>query len=641
MRQLTQLEKRLLIILAIQKQMVETGTIGDFSKTINTTSNEIKQLQETLKELARWVGELMMYYIQPLVQNLLGLAIAGREVAKSFNILKGYTLPNFMSKDATSGLEETNEQVDNLLESVESLKKAMLGFDEINVIGASQTNTESTELETIYSEIGKYSSVLGDTENQANGVAESILTWLGYTKQIQDITLSNGETIQETVWVLEELNPKLKEIATIVATVLGTIATFAIGSKIADIVVKFKQLLPLIKGAEAGVTATAGSVAGIVAGVTAVVALIVASFVDVYKNNEKFAKSVNNTIDRIKNSILRIINNVKSIIQVLVDFFNSDMASNLKNGLASIGKLFLDIVALATTFISLDFKGFIKTWGDAFVDMFNAFKGIILFIWDVIKSFAIDLYEIVLVPIGNFFANLWETVSNGFMELVTTIGMFFTNLWASISNGFKVAWTSVSEWFVSTWEGVSSWFTSLPEKFKQAWVGVSEWFNNNIWKPIGNFFASILNGVIGGFESFLNFFVDTINGLTGGLSSIWEWAGIPAIGEIQKVTFNKIPMMANGGVVSKPTVAMVGEYSGATSNPEIVTPENLMRSVFLESMLPLMEAIVSGDNNVVNAIEDLANRPIEVNGKRVSEAIYDDLKDTASRKGQEQLAFAK
>ena len=35
MRQLTQLEKRLLIILAIQKQMVETGTIGDFSKTIN------------------------------------------------------------------------------------------------------------------------------------------------------------------------------------------------------------------------------------------------------------------------------------------------------------------------------------------------------------------------------------------------------------------------------------------------------------------------------------------------------------------------------------------------------------------------------------------------------------------------------
>lgn len=600
-----------------------------------------------------------MYYIQPLVQNLLGLAIAGREVAKSFNILKGYTLPNFMSKDATSGLEETTEQVDNLLESVESLKKSMLGFDEINVIGASQTNTESTELETIYSEIGKYSSVLGDTENQANGVAESILTWLGYTKQIQDITLSNGETIQETVWVLEELNPKLKEIATIVASVLGTLATFAIGSKIADIVVKFKQLLPLIKGAEAGVTATAGSVAGIVAGVTAVVALIVASFVDVYKNNEKFANAVKKTLNTIKSSVLKIIDNIKVVINILVTFFNSDLASNLKNALAYVGKVLLDIVELATTFLALDFKAFGQSLINVCLDFWEVIKGIVLFIWDIIKSFATDVYELVFVPIGNFFVNLWGTVSNGFMELVTTIGMFFTNLWASISNGFKVAWTSVSEWFVSTWEsisswfatlpetfvamweGVSSWFTSLPEKFKQAWAGVSEWFNNNIWKPIGNFFASILNGVIGGFESFLNFFVDTINGLTGGLSSIWEWAGIPAIGEIQKVTFNKIPMMANGGVVSKPTVAMVGEYSGATSNPEIVTPENLMRSVFLESMLPLMEAIVSGDNNVVNAIEDLANRPIEVNGKRVSEAIYDDLKDTASRKGQEQLAFAK
>jgi len=39
---------------------------------------------------------------------------------------------------------------------------------------------------------------------------------------------------------------------------------------------------------------------------------------------------------------------------------------------------------------------------------------------------------------------------------------------------------------------------------------------------------------------------------------------------------------AKGGVITEPTMALMGEYPGARSNPEIVTPERLMRSVFRE-----------------------------------------------------------
>ncbi len=44
----------------------------------------------------------------------------------------------------------------------------------------------------------------------------------------------------------------------------------------------------------------------------------------------------------------------------------------------------------------------------------------------------------------------------------------------------------------------------------------------------------------------------------------------------------QIPKLATGGVAYGPMVAQIGEYAGARNNPEIVTPENLMRQIIRE-----------------------------------------------------------
>lgn len=41
-----------------------------------------------------------------------------------------------------------------------------------------------------------------------------------------------------------------------------------------------------------------------------------------------------------------------------------------------------------------------------------------------------------------------------------------------------------------------------------------------------------------------------------------------------------IPALAQGGIAKKPTLALIGEYSGANKNPEIVAPENTIREIF-------------------------------------------------------------
>jgi hypothetical protein len=45
---------------------------------------------------------------------------------------------------------------------------------------------------------------------------------------------------------------------------------------------------------------------------------------------------------------------------------------------------------------------------------------------------------------------------------------------------------------------------------------------------------------------------------------------------------SSVPKLASGGVLTGETLFIGGEYPGASTNPEIVTPENLMRKIFRE-----------------------------------------------------------
>ena len=48
------------------------------------------------------------------------------------------------------------------------------------------------------------------------------------------------------------------------------------------------------------------------------------------------------------------------------------------------------------------------------------------------------------------------------------------------------------------------------------------------------------------------------------------------------VTAAGIPMLADGGIASGPTLAMVGEYAGASGNPEVIAPLDKLRGMLAE-----------------------------------------------------------
>lgn len=65
-----------------------------------------------------------------------------------------------------------------------------------------------------------------------------------------------------------------------------------------------------------------------------------------------------------------------------------------------------------------------------------------------------------------------------------------------------------------------------------------------------------------------------------------------------------IPAFANGGVVNSPTLGVFGEYAGARSNPEIVTPQNIMHDTVLDATSTGFIAVVEAVQRLERTLKE-------------------------------------
>ena len=64
-----------------------------------------------------------------------------------------------------------------------------------------------------------------------------------------------------------------------------------------------------------------------------------------------------------------------------------------------------------------------------------------------------------------------------------------------------------------------------------------------------------------------------------GIGAIIAGGALVAATAAAKAALNRVPAFADGGIVSGPTLALVGEYAGASSNPEVIAPLNKLKSM--------------------------------------------------------------
>lgn len=95
--------------------------------------------------------------------------------------------------------------------------------------------------------------------------------------------------------------------------------------------------------------------------------------------------------------------------------------------------------------------------------------------------------------------------------------------------------------------------------------------------------SSIWGGIWGIIKGFINKVIDGTNSMIGGLNKLSfdapDW--VPVIGgKSFGISIPKIPKLATGGVVSNPTLAMVGD--AGPGNPEIVAPYKMLKEIMSE-----------------------------------------------------------
>ena len=175
-----------------------------------------------------------------------------------------------------------------------------------------------------------------------------------------------------------------------------------------------------------------------------------------------------------------------------------------------------------------------------------------------------------LIAIGVLLYKNWDVVK----EKAAALWSWFSEKCPWLANVFSSAFNNIVENVSSAWNRIKYHFTQVIDFVKNIFAG--EW--GKAWENVKNIFANMFGGLVGLAKQPINAIISLINkafSAIGSVSvSIPDW--VPSMGG-QTLSFEmpQIPMLANGGIVTKPTTALIGE--GAES--EAVLPLSKLESL--------------------------------------------------------------
>ena len=298
--------------------------------------------------------------------------------------------------------------------------------------------------------------------------------------------------------------------------------------------------------------------------------------------------------------IAGIVTAVTNFVSMLKDGFSwiKEMLMIIGIALVAVGAIILGAPALITAVIAgivaaiatlvvlikqhwEDIKEFFSKLGQNICDTFSNIGQWIGDRFNEAKDAVMNAFQ----NIGQWFSDRKNDICNAF----SNIGNWFSDKFNNAVQGIKNAFSSVKTFFSGVWQGicgvfgnVANWFR---DKFSQAWQAVK-----NVFSTGGRIFDGIKEGILSGLKSIVNAIIYGINkviripftGLNTVLRNIRnaEIMGLRPFSWIGTISVPQIPRLAKGGVLTEATTVLAGEYSGAKTNPEIVTPQNIMRDTF-------------------------------------------------------------
>ena len=552
---------------------------GDFAKSMDSLASSFLFLKNSLGAMVAPI----ITSLAPALSLILDIvAEIANFIGRLFAALSGAT----SFKKAIRVQTEYAEAIDDTTEANERLKKSLLGIDEINALQApTQTGggTISPSPLIMFEEV-EIPSWLSDVTKTIAAIAIGLASW-----RISSNLIKGVSRLSKTTKIILGI---VMAISGAFLLVKGAISAITEGLNWGN----FTEMLLGVSLLAGGLAIAFGKVGGAVGLLISGVLLLVVGLYNLITTGEMTWP----VLAAITTGLLAI----GGAISLLT---GSWIPLVIAAVVAALGALVALIVenwdAIKAWFVEVGewiYNNVIIPIGDFFVELWEDIKEFGIWAWEGIKSVwetvATWFDESVIQPVCKFFKGLWESVSG-----------FFVDLWISI----KVTWKTVANWFdnkviqpivgffTGLWEDVSGIFVDLWEDIKGVWETVATWFDEHVIQPIVGFFEDmweglkgIINGILAGVETVVNGFVAAINWVIDGLNKISfdvpDW--VPGIGgktlgfNIKHVAEVSLPRLEKGGLVNAGQLfianeagpELVGQYGNKSA---VMNNEQIVRSV--------------------------------------------------------------
>lgn len=216
----------------------------------------------------------------------------------------------------------------------------------------------------------------------------------------------------------------------------------------------------------------------------------------------------------------------------------------------------------------------------------NTLKPSLTDLWDTVK----DIWDKLSVVLGEIIKVVGVVISTVLGVLVGGVEMI-----ASIIGGIADVLTGIIDFLTGVFTG----------DWEKAWTGIKE------------IVLGILDAISGVFEGFIDGLIEGITNLGNAINDLFGKdnkkkntytlntnSKINLKNQAKNINIPQMKAFANGGVLSSPTVGLMGEYSGASNNPEIVTPQSLMKETMEDANASLINAIFAIGNQISKSVDD-------------------------------------
>ncbi len=266
-------------------------------------------------------------------------------------------------------------------------------------------------------------------------------------------------------------------------------------------------------------------------------------------------KGIGNTIIKIAPIALNTFKTILPVVSGIARFILSSISLVIKG------------IKLITPIVSSIF-GFARDSVLWFVNGLLKIPSIIVNTIHFVGSTLISLPE----NIKSIFSSMSTAISTKVTEITTNVKTGFTNMKHAVISKALEIWTGVKTAFLNMKNSVISTVTEV-------WTNVKTTFGNlkdsvitkatELWEGVKSVFGNIRDSIAGAFTGAVNTAIGGLNTLINKVNSVHinipDW--IPGVGgkeiglnipQVPTLSSN-VPALASGGIVTKPTLAMIGE----------------------------------------------------------------------------------